>query len=617
MAQIFPAELFHKIIYDFLLVPQAPRRLLSTEYHLLEDRQVCYYTHRDFQNARLVCRLWNQWLMHNFDYWRYLCVNGVNSLAVAKDAMKRFEGRPFHIRLLREPVYDDDKAFDESDESDSDTDGSSEDEDTSDEYDSADDGDDFDDSGDDFDSSEGTDASDTETLIAEDGVSLEKDDGAKIDESNPCRIICEDAYIEPRQESSELGSWMDQAMSLFAPIIPDCEGIHLHLPTQILHATLKRWAALGAPKLRRCTFHGVDYDGLTKGDLRRYERADNPRALKPPAPPIKSFLQISPLLTSVTIMNYHVPTASHEELGFDLTQLSDFTMVFDRDDGPIIGPMGDDVYTSLIAPALTNGCKSLTLNLNIDDFVVQSQQLRGHRTLDKIALGEGLFNYRPASLKPLEMPHASTENFCFKTLAIYHMMLWLQPHQRVPTKSTVVQFFIEEMPNLEALYLISPNFHIGTSNDEFAMPYIPPTTPLLNLTTLLIDSGNVLVEEVVALIKRTPNLERLAIAAKRSENIYVVPTALGTIEDNDSEIICPKLRRFQILFSVPSEPDEDEDDEEEDENAVDDLTEDVYGAGRALERVREYWAEHGWCVPLEVKFQHHDLFHSRHYEDLM
>ncbi|KZS88971.1 hypothetical protein SISNIDRAFT_489628 [Sistotremastrum niveocremeum HHB9708] len=613
MAQIFPAELFHKIIYDFLLVPQAPRRLLSTEYHLLEDRQVCYYAHRDFQNARLVCRLWNQWLMHNFDYWRYLCVHGINSLAIAKDAIDRFEGRPFHIRLLREPVLDDDKAFDESDDSDSDTDGSSEEEDTSEGYESIDEGDSFNESGDDSDSSEGTDASDTETLIADDEI----DDGAKIGNSNPCRIICKDTHIEPGQESLELGSWMDQAMSLFVPIIPNCEGIHLHLPTQILHATLKRWAALGAPKLRRCTLHGVDYDGLTRGDLRRYERGDDPRALKPPAPPIKSFLRNSPFLTAVTIMNYHVPTASHEELGFDLTRLSDFTVVFDRDDGPIIGPMGDDVYTSLIAPVLTNGCKSLTLNLNIDDFVVQSQQLRGHRTLDKIALGEGFFNYRPASLKPLQMPHASTENFYFKTLIIYHMLLSVQTHQRVPTKSTVVQFFIEEMPNLEALYLISPNFHIGTSDDEFAMPYIPPTTPLLNLTTLLIDSGNVLVEEIVALMKRTPNLERMAIAAKRSENIDVVPTALGTLEDVSSDIICPKLRRFQILFSIPSDHDEDEDDEEEDENAVDDLTDSVFGAGRALERVRGYWAEYGWCVPLEVKFEHHGLFHSRYYEDMM
>ncbi|KZT37568.1 hypothetical protein SISSUDRAFT_1062732 [Sistotremastrum suecicum HHB10207 ss-3] len=57
MAQNIAAEVFQRMIFNILLVPQASQRSLKPKHHPIEDRQMSYHALRDFQHVRLVCRV--------------------------------------------------------------------------------------------------------------------------------------------------------------------------------------------------------------------------------------------------------------------------------------------------------------------------------------------------------------------------------------------------------------------------------------------------------------------------------------------------------------------------------------------------------------------------------
>ncbi|KZT37565.1 hypothetical protein SISSUDRAFT_1129509, partial [Sistotremastrum suecicum HHB10207 ss-3] len=659
MAQDLPAEIFHRIIFNFLLVPQASQRIFASEYHLVKDRQVCHYALCDFKNVRLVCRLWNRWLLHDFDFWRHLRVDGANSLTVAKDAMTRFPGYPFHIRICADPHPDAKKMFKDDGwfvwdfgDSDSNSDDSNDGfiTDSADEEGVSDGNDTSEDDDDESQNSEISSSSNDEGSTESDG-GTESSDTSKFYEEDERK----ETGMGPSAGAAvaENDEWIDDAIILFMTIIPTCEGIHLHLPTQSLHTALAFWGFFGAPKLHSCTFEAVDYDGRNVLDLRRYNHSANPRDHKPLTPPVKWFLQKSPLLSSVSIINYYVPSAKPEDLGFDVTQLTDFTMVYNRQDGPIVGPMSIDVDRSLLLPAISHECRNITLDLRIDPYAVDTYRLRGYRNIEKLALGAGHFIYRPYTQDrkhavKLKIDVGEDFDFHFRTLVLANTKVWMPVRTELPTTKTMLQFFLHEMINLESLYLMSVEIHSGPAKPTLTpAPYAPPDTSLPNLTNLLIDGGNIAMDDILALIKRAPSLTRLTITAKCSDKIDGISTALGTIQwDEDSQtgsVLCPNLQRFQVLYSDFADDEDDDpkansdkeddtdnsDDSDSDSDSDDDgnktdkantdvvrLTTDMFVDISLLEDLRKEWAEHCWCVPMEVKFTRRANFHSGYYEDM-
>ncbi|KZS88976.1 hypothetical protein SISNIDRAFT_459184 [Sistotremastrum niveocremeum HHB9708] len=632
MSPSIPIEIFHRILCNFLIMPQASQRLLSSTHHLQEDRQVCYYALRDFRNSRLVCRLWNKWLLEDFEFWRHLRVNSMESLGLAKEAISRFEGYPFHIRVTAEPDPNAEKMFMEDNGSDSGSEDS-ESNDSSEEEEPDKDGDSTRNavSPSDKQNEEAT----AEAFSA--GGSAVAGESAE-NRASSCRNHSHE--IESGTPSGSASqAWIEEAVALLLPVIPFCEGIHLHLLTQLLHSTLEIWSFSGAPKLRHCTLEAIDYDGRNIRDVIRYEDSAQPRAHKPPVPPVKCFFKQSPLLSSVTIMNYYVPTGSPDDIGFDLKQLVDFSLVYDRKDAPLIGPIGPDVADNLLLPCISNKCINLTLSMSIDRFAMTSARLRGRPTLEKVAFGPGHFIYHPASHDQTKLPIDVGEdsNLLFRTLVLYFAQVWIHHVKRPgPTETTMLQYLIEEMPNLESLYMDQVKMILETNRVNSAL-YVPPETMLPRLTTILINGGNITMTEVVALIKRTPNLEKLTVASMISDKIDVVTAALGTIDESNGAVLCPMLRHLQILHSdFADENIDDSEDEDyyargtrikdklqiteeanEDNLGLARMTRDLYVALKLMEIKRFNWATLGCCVQLHVRITHQVMFYERCYEDMM
>ncbi|KZT37560.1 hypothetical protein SISSUDRAFT_1048289 [Sistotremastrum suecicum HHB10207 ss-3] len=577
-----PAEILHRILWDFLLRPETTQGLLPQRYHLQEDRRVCVYTLSDFQNARLVCRLWNQWLLNDFDFWRHLSITSAKNSLIAKDAISRFPEHPFEIRVLLEQdpyaesgfwstagrVYGSDGASDVEMISDS-SDSSDSDLSAVDEADASDEG-------------NGSVAGD---LPQENNAKLDPhvlpspEDASDLDADS----VGDEGGSENSYEVHH--SWVLEALDLVTPIIPHCHGLFLHLPTQMIHTALEKWANPGAPALSHCTLEAIDYDGRTCDDVHRCRSAADRRKLKPPPPPLQPFLTKSSDLQSILIMNYYVPTRSHQELGFDLTRLREFTMVYDRRDGPLIGPMEEDVLHSLVLPALEHKCQSIALHLAIDEFIFDVYHLHLKPSLENLTLCRA--HVRISYLVPED--HYQTECH-IRRFTMSDGQLFMGRHRGITQLADVLHHIVEEMPKLESLSLIRVSIlcPMGDTDEPGANmgPYIPPSIPLPQFTTLFIQDSLVLPRSIIAFVNRTPNLEHLTLTATRQFNIKPIFDALQTQYRGSPTVPCPQLKWLRILHS-----------RDELRNFPMPYLVEVDN----LKRKRAAWLAKGQCVPFQVE----------------
>ncbi|KZS88974.1 hypothetical protein SISNIDRAFT_489631 [Sistotremastrum niveocremeum HHB9708] len=600
MSHKIPAEIFHRILWDFLLRPEMTQGLLPERYHLQEDRQVCVYTLSDFQNARLVCRLWNKWLLNDFDVWRHLCIRSAKNSLVAKDAISRFPAHPFEIRVLVDPDPYADSDFGDEFDSDSMAGGTEVD----------------------FDSDVSLSAVDEDDATDEGNESIasnppEENNASPEPQVLPSPEDPSDLDVDYVGEEGDSGngydffaqfhkneidhSWISEALDLVTPIIPHCRGLFLHLPTQMIHTALEKWADLGAPTLTRCAFEAIDYDGRTSKDVRRYRSAADPRKLKPPPPPLHPFLQKSSDLHSILIMNYYVPTVSHSDLGLDWTRLREFAMVYDRQDGPLIGPMEEDVLRSLILPASENECQSLTLNLAIHGFNFNAYHFHLEARLENLTLRLACFGFG----YPIPEEYSQTECH-IKRFTLSDGPLLIGRHRGIPKEADVLQHILEEMPKLESLSLIRvpivcPIRRHTDEPDANMGPYVPPSISLPQFTTLFLEDSVVPSKSVIALIKRTPNLEHLTLTSKRLINIRPIIEALRIVSRGSSTVPCPQLRWLRILHSS------------------DELRDfpvpyfQIVAQVENLEAKRDDWLAKGRCVPFRVERISLEEFRKKYY----
>ncbi|KZT37559.1 hypothetical protein SISSUDRAFT_836069 [Sistotremastrum suecicum HHB10207 ss-3] len=603
MSNKIPAEIFHRIIWDFLLSPETNQGPLLGYYHLQQDRQVCVYSLVDFKNTRLVCRLWNKWLLNDFDCWRHLCIRGSKSLLIAIDTISRFPEHPFQIRIRVEADPDADSEFGDGidfpfldpmdDESDEDPGligfGSEDSLSNVDEEEPSGEGD-----GGITDNAHGVAWRD---LPLDEGASDLDDDFIDGDDEDAEKEY--DFFPPPPKSEVDL-FWVQEAIDLVTPLIPHCHGLFLHLPTSMIHIALVKWEN-GAPNLRRCAFEAIDYDGRTSKDLRRYMFSADRRKLKPPPPPLRPFLSKSLDLESVLIMNYYVPTRSHRDLGFDITRLREFAMVYDRHDAPIIGPMKDDVMRSLIRPASENRCHTLILDLAIVDFGVPAYYLHLNPTLENLTLSHAQFRIS----YPVPT-HSPPTNCHIKRFTLAEGPLIVGRHRGIPKEAHALQHLFEEMPELESLSLIQVNIICPiwiqvTDPDADVGPYEPPSIPLPQLTTLFLEDSAVSSKSVIALLKRTPNLENLTLTSKNSINIKPIIQALRTISRGSPTVPCPQLRWLRILHSTS--------DLERDSMPYYKMVAEV----EILETKRDAWLAKGRCVPFWVERISLEEFRKKYY----
>ncbi|KZS88641.1 hypothetical protein SISNIDRAFT_489884 [Sistotremastrum niveocremeum HHB9708] len=125
MLSNIPEEIFHRIMWHHRFKHQEMLGLLPDREHLQVDRQFRFYALPEFQNARLVCRLWNKWLSNDFAFWRHFVIEGEKSLEIAKVLTARFPSHAFHIRIRVDHVDDEDfydYGHSDSDESGTETD---------------------------------------------------------------------------------------------------------------------------------------------------------------------------------------------------------------------------------------------------------------------------------------------------------------------------------------------------------------------------------------------------------------------------------------------------------------------------------------------------------------
>ncbi|KZT38029.1 hypothetical protein SISSUDRAFT_1129124 [Sistotremastrum suecicum HHB10207 ss-3] len=539
MLSNIPEEIFHRIMWHHRFSHQERLALLPHREHLQIDRQFRFYTLPDFQNARLVCRLWNTWLSNDFAFWRHFCIEGEKSLAIAKIVTSRFPSHPFHIRIRVDHAdIDEFHYYDYSDDSASETDDDIEDPVAEvvhvpddvvvpDVVVQGDDDIDFEDI-----------INDTTSEESEDSESEDSDTDGK------SKVV----RTEPTEKLP--GPWLQEAIDLVSKILPQLEALSVRLPTQIIHNALIQWAKVGAHNLRRCSLEAADYDGRTVRDRDRYLNSANPKAHKPLPPPLAPFLSQSPILDSIIIRNYYIPICAEQDIGFDPARLERFSVTYDELDSVIIGPVGADVKARLLIPTVLEKCRVLALDLDVMAFELSFSDLDDLPDLKKVTLGHGTLTIRSSALTA---PLPSVVNGCeITSLTLSNMYLSTDLDHGVSSYHDIIQFLLEEIPTLESLCLIDVRFAIDPSPN--GPPQSTPRTTLLpNFKRLLIEDGTMRVGPspllgLIPLLKRTPSLRRLTFTwmknhADEMENFM---TGLGSMDD-DAGILCPKLRLLQIL----------------------------------------------------------------------
>ncbi|KZT37570.1 hypothetical protein SISSUDRAFT_836741 [Sistotremastrum suecicum HHB10207 ss-3] len=657
-----PAEIFHRILWDFLLLPSSYQLTLPHRYHLQEDRQVRFYTLPDFQNARLVCRQWNQWLLHDFECWRHLCIQGSKSLDIARDVIGRFPGRPFRIRIRVRP-RDEEVRFDEFEDSDEEDEDSDENELALERFLGLDQLSDEDlDSG--VGAGQGVGGANTwhrrddeqpldsgDDVAEEDLVGGESDDGSLLSDEvayseregleDILDLVTEDTDVVEDVESdpdsnfvrllragpnSSLStthdrSWIPEAIKLVTPITKSCDGLFLHMPTQMIHTALQNWTDSGAPSLRQCLIEAIDYDGRRGRDLQRFRFAAEPDKQRPPPPPLGAFLTQSPMLESVMLVNYYVPVSppQNSELatqpGFDITRVRECAMICDRRDALMISPSKADVVRHLLQRAAENGCKSLTLELAVDDVSFYSSQLRVSSNLENLTLCQTRLKVNLNEPGPVPTPgdpaFTSPSDCHIKNFTLRDVEIVLGRVRGIPKKGDELQLLLDDMPELESLSLIQTtfirSFRPAIVNDHFnnfnpGDYYIPPDTPLPHLTTLLLENTPFSPSSMISILKRAFNLVNLTLTWRVDPNVKSVLQALRTISRSSHSVLCPQLKRLMILYPRLHG------------GEMDPIP--WFRLSRAiskLENKRSSWAAKGRCVPLEVTCTSLEDFRSTFY----
>ncbi|KZS88964.1 hypothetical protein SISNIDRAFT_489622 [Sistotremastrum niveocremeum HHB9708] len=608
MPHNIPAEIFHRIIWDSLLLPSSYQSTLPHRYHLQEDRQVRFYTLPDFQNARLVCRQWNQWLLNDFECWRHLCIQGSKSLEIARDVIERFPGRPFQIRIRVRP-NDEDVRFDEFEDS--------EDEDEDElalgrflGLDQLSDGsldsgsgagwsvgeantsyrrDDENplNSGDDVAEEDLVGGESDEDSLLSDEVTYSEREGLEdiLDRVLEDTDVVEDVESDPDSNlvrllragpNSSLNtthdrSWIPEAIELLTPISRSCDGLFLHMPTQMIHSALRKWTESGAPNLRQCLIEAIDYDGRRGWDLQRFRFTAEAEQQRPPTPPLGAFLAHSPTLESIMLVNYYVPVSSpqNSELatrpGFDVTRVRECAMICDRRDALMISPSKADVVRHLLQRAAENGCQSLTLELAVDDVSFYSSQLRVSSTLENLTLCQTRLKVNlnePGPVPTHGDPAFTSPSDChIKNFTLRDVEIVLGRVRGIPKQGDELQLLLDDMPELESLSLIQTTFvrafppaivndHFNNHFNNFnpGAYYIPPDTPLPQLTTLLLENTPFSPLSMTSILKRAINLVNLTLTWRVDPNVKSVLQALRTISGSSNSVLCPHLKRLRILY---------------------------------------------------------------------
>lgn len=493
MALNIPEEIFHRIMWDHQFSRLERLELLSHEYHLqLPDRQCRFYTFSDFQNARLVCRMWNKWLSNDFAFWKHFCIQGEKSLEIAKNVTARFPAHPFHISVRVDHVSSDD-FYQYCD--------SEEEEDETDEVELGD-----------AHVAGGGDEAVGFVLDLTIVGSITNCEESEDSESEDLEHNHDGTVVKPAMAKKLPGPWVQDAIELVLSILPQLEAISLRLPTQTIHKALTRWANIGAPGLRRCSLEATDYDGRTYRDCERYVLSTNPREHKPLPPPLAPFLHRSPILESVTIRNYYVPIWADQDIAYDPMCVEKFSLTYDGLDAPIVGPLNSDVKASLMAHSALRKCKDLTFDLDIGSFDLSFRDLQHLFTLRKLTLGHGKLDISSASLTD---PLPAAEICHIKHLTLSNMLLRTGPVTRgVSSYLHIIQFLLNDMPNLESLCLIDVRFAVRSEVNVTLQSLSSPSI-LPNFKRLLIEDGTYHIGQsasldLLPLMKRTPSLTRLS-----------------------------------------------------------------------------------------------------------
>lgn len=370
---------------------------LSDQYHLQADRQFRFYALPDFQNARLVCRVWNNWLLNDFAFWKHFCIEGQRSLEFAKHLVARFPENLFHIRI-RVDHGSDHEFFDcyESDEDGVET-------------------------GDEDDVAMNAEVGHGEYVMAEGTEYSSSEESTDSDHEDRRASVPKGKMVAPTWIPKVPGPWVHEAIKLVSSILPHIRAISLRLPTETIDTALFCWAKIGAPSLRQCSLEATDYDERTAKDVERWlssAPADR-KQFRPPPPTLAPFVSRAPLLSSIVFMNYYVPICPDEDMDLDFARLERFALICDRHDAPLIGPLSTDIQTHLLIPTTLKKCRDLTLDLNTELFELSLQQLRQLPSLRRVTLGHGELRVNsssPADLLPLPQIFFAPQRHTLKSI---------------------------------------------------------------------------------------------------------------------------------------------------------------------------------------------------------
>ncbi|KZT38028.1 hypothetical protein SISSUDRAFT_1129123 [Sistotremastrum suecicum HHB10207 ss-3] len=573
MSQKIPEEIFHRILWDNFLVQREAHGFLHPRYHLHKDRQVRFYALPDFQNARLVCRKWNEWLQNDFTFWKHFCIKGDKSLEVAKVVIDRYPRRLFHIRLWMEHVPS--SKFDDPVDGDTSSDEEVQENEA-----------------------EGPEDHGEETNVAERSIDNESDVRA----------------ADAAHSRTLHASWIIEAFDFLSPLLKECETISLHLPTQAIQAAFMFWSRHGAPtcNLRHILIEAIDYNGRTEKDHVIYMNAPNRRHHKPQPPSLSPFFSSALLLESVSLINFYVPTGDDKDIGFDLRHLTQFSMIYNRQDAHILSPLKEDIEDELLIPLGSNKCVALTLDLGSSLCDVRSTDLRHLPSLERVTFGNGRFTIGspppPSDPSPSSPLDVNVKNLTLKNTIL---AVVLDQARGIPPKMDALLILLEDMPKLISLHLIDVHPVFPPDSHVDAGPYIPCDSLYPQLKSLLVEGGSVTAEMIMTLLIQSPSLTNLTFTLNLpglgpgNANMKTILTALATISETHKSIICPQLSRLQILI-----PDAGRDGHE----AIVKTLSDVLTKFRAKRRA---WAEAGRCSPMRVRYMPMTIFKQGYYEALM
>ncbi|KZT38027.1 hypothetical protein SISSUDRAFT_1047615 [Sistotremastrum suecicum HHB10207 ss-3] len=552
-----PEEIFHRIMWNHHLHPQAALGTLPSQYHLQKDRQTRFYALPDFQIARLVCRTWNQWLLKDFAFWQHLCIQGETSLTITKDVLDRFPNHSFHIRIrIPDHHFLALKPYDYGDLFDSD----SEDEDGVDED--------------------------------EESRGSKERDAEWSDE--------EDEFPGPMGETRKaFGPWVEETEHFMPSILHRCEAICLHLPPQILHPLLISWTNIGAPNLRRFLVESPAITLGTSMDMDSSARYKESEVHKYDQPPLIPFLRKSPKLTSIALMNYYVPAMIDEHLGCDLTRLEEFAVVCGAMDSPSYNQLGMEMAANLLIPLASNKCKSFSFELTVFLMELNSDELYQPPQLEKVTFGRGKFiiNSKPQCF---DLPSTSRiSHIRYLTLKSTRIILRFDLQEVKTPHRDIIQSLLEEMPVLESLYLIEVHYDFPYHRSEFPVIQLPPAPEFPKFKRLLIERGRLPLGSILPLLSRSPSLTELTMtclpdySVDLTGSVEEVIQGLGALSPKEAfagcaPVMCPRLRHMQILMpEMIARPEK--------------LEEKISGLLKKLQVTRQGWVAEERCESLEIR----------------